>query len=262
MFETNKSYVSWAFSISLLLIGWAAIKGASAYRESVSLSSNRSFTVSGEGKVVAIPDIATFSVGVIVQGGTDIAKLQKESTEKNNAVIAFLKSKNVAKEDIKTENHTIEPRQEYAQCFTISQGPTTCPPPKIVGYTITDTISVKIRNFETIGEILTGVVGAGANTVSQLSFGLDDPKSAQAEARTQAIAEAEKKAQAIARSAGFRIGKLVSIDEGSYNPAPLYRYEALMSKDAFGGATALPAQTVEAGSQNITSTVTIRYEIK
>jgi hypothetical protein len=104
-------------------------------------------------------------------------------------------------------------------------------------------------------------VKEGANSVSQLSFTLDDPSSVKNEARDKAITQARAKAEMIAGSGGFTVGRLLSIDEGG--ASPIY-YESAMKSASYGmgGGIAAPAPTIEAGSQDVTVNVTLRYEIK
>jgi uncharacterized protein YggE len=201
-----------------------------------------------------VPDVAHITFSVITQNG-DLAKLQQQNTERANRAIEFVKSKGVDAKDIKTQSYTIEPRYEYRPC-TI--GP--CPPPAIVGYSVTQTVSVKIRDFTIIGDILAGVVERGANSVSGPFFNVDDPTELQNQARREAIEKAKKRAEAVAEAGGFRLGKLLSIEDSYY---PIYGYEAL-GKGGAGEAVraSVPMPTVEPGSQEITVTVILRYGIK
>jgi len=132
-------------------------------------------------------------------------------------------------------------------------------PPEIVGYSITQSVLVKIRDFDKLGVVLGGVVDNGANSVSQFNFTIDDPTSVQDEARAEAIEKAQKKAKAIAKAGGFRLGKLLSIEEGGYYPQPTYAYES-KAYGVGGGSDAAPS--IEPGSEEVIVNVTLRYEIK
>ena len=254
-------------AIAIAVIAYAGLIYARAYSESIQPSSFRNFSVSGEGKVVAIPDVAEFSFGVITQGGKNIADAQKQNTDKINALIGFVKEQGVDAKDIKTQQFSIEPRYQYYSCpgpvMTSSGGATArpCPPPDIVGYTITQNVTVKIRNFDTIGTIMGPLSQKGANSVSQLSFTIDDPTRLENEAREKAIKQAQEKATLVAQAGHFTIGKLLAIDEGGEQPLP-------MMNAAVGGVrsmamTAAPATpTIEPGSQEVTVNILLRYEIK
>ncbi|MEK7464648.1 MAG: SIMPL domain-containing protein [Patescibacteria group bacterium] len=255
MEQRIKTYLSVAVVLSILIIAGSAWSYVQTYSRSVEPSSFRSFSVSGEGKIVAVPDVAQFAFGVITEGGKDIAVLQRDNTAKVNKIIGFAKSKKIDAKDIKTQSYNLEPRYQYSNC---SRENTICPPAEIVGYTITQSVSVKVRDFGVVGDILGGVVENGANNVSQLNFTVDDPTDLQNQARAEAIEKAKEKAKVLARAGGFGIGRLLSIDEGSnyYPPMPMYAGGAF-EKSADEGAP-----VIEPGSQDIKINVTLRYEIR
>lgn len=252
-----KNLLGVAIIASLITAGIASLQYIKLYSHSIEPSSFRSFTVSDEGKVVAIPDIAEFSVSVITQNKADVGVLQKENTGKVNAIIAFLKSKNIDQKDIKTQGYNIQPQYEYRNnCATV------CPPPKIAGYTITQTISVKVRKFEAIGEALSGVVASGANSVSGLSFTIDDKTELENKARAEAIKKAQKKARNLADAAGFKVGRLLGVSEGGITPYPIAQYGYGGDFAAKSSASFESAPVIEPGSEEITATVSLTYEIE
>ncbi len=263
--EKIKNGLYAAIIIALLMGAYAAVNFVSAYSRSIQPSSFRSFAVSGEGKVTAIPDVAQFNFSVITQGGKDIAVIQKDNTNKVNNAIAFVKSKSVDSKDISTQNYSLDPQYQYYDCRTVYDAATgaakPCPPPQIVGYTITQSVSVKIRDFSKIGDILSGVVQNGANSVSQLSFTIDSPDSIKDQARAEAIMKAKASAESVAKAGGFRLGQLLSIEEGGYIPQPVYSYAA-KAMGLGGVANEAAAPSIEPGSQDVTVDVTLHYEIR
>lgn len=262
----HKKFIGVALFVMLLSFAYAAVSYVNTYSQSIEPSSFRSFGVDGEGKIVAIPDVAKFSFGLTTEGGKDIAALQKENTEKMNKAIEFIKTNGVEAKDIKTENYSLNPRYQYFDCGgRIYSGADAkpCPPAEIVGYTINQNVSVKIRDFAKIGDILSGIIDTGANNVSQLSFQIDDPTALKDEARAQAIEKAQAKAKMVAKAGGFKVGRLLSIEEGSDINYPRVMYSKAIAMDVgFGGAEAAPAPAIEAGSQDVTVTVNLRYEIR
>ncbi|MDO8577351.1 MAG: SIMPL domain-containing protein [Candidatus Wildermuthbacteria bacterium] len=236
--------------IAVIIALLALVYGVLQYGKSI--ESSRSFTSKGEGKVVAIPDIAQFSFGVVTEGGTDVSGLQNENSIKANSVIDFLKVQGIESKDIKTESYSIEPRYQYFSCpFDRVEA---CPPAEIVGYTVRNSVSVKMRDFTKIGSILSGTVERGANSVSQVSFGIDNTLGLQQQARDEAIQKAKEEARRTAKAAGFRLGKLVSLNEGGYGVMPVFQIS-----EAKGGAT---SPVLEPGSQEVTVQVTLTYEIR
>ncbi|GIW67616.1 MAG: outer membrane protein [Candidatus Parcubacteria bacterium] len=206
----------------------------------------RTFSVTGEGKEVAVPNIAEIRIGVITDG-KDLKNLQQENSNKMNKIINFLKEQGIVDKDIKTENYSITPKYDYR---TSSY--------QIVGYTISQNLVVKIRDLTKIGEILDGVVKRGANNVSGPNFTIDESESYLAKAREKAILNAKEKAEIIAKIAGFKLGKIVSISEYSSFPSiPLYSKYVGTSGDE--GET-IPQ--IEPGSQEIKVQINITFEIR
>ncbi len=263
-----RNYLGVALILATLALGGAGLAYVSYYHASIDDTTQRVFSASGDGKAVAVPDVAEFSMSVISQGGKDIGSLLTTNTDKVNQAIAFVKGQGVDEKDIQTSGFNVDPRYQYYSCPSpispIGNTVQTCPPADIVGYTVTQTVDVKIRDFTKIGAILSGVVGAGANSVSSLSFMVDDPTKVQAEAREQAIAKAKEKAQEVAAAAGFTLGKLIGVDEGWSQPPVVYSMDKSYAPLAMGGsgAVATPAPTIEPGSQEVQVTVTLRYAIE
>lgn len=263
MFERGKLFLFIGGALALVAFAYASLSYVQTYSRSIEPSSFRSFAVQGEGKVIAKPDVAKFSFSVISQGGKDIARIQKENTERVNRAIELVKKAGVEEKDIKTEQYSVEPRYQYYSCPPPEPYGTAkpCPPAEITGYTVSQTVLVSVRNFEKVGDILTGVVEAGANSVSQLSFTVDDPTLLESEARAEAIAKAQEKAEQIAKAGKFSLGRLLSLDEGSTYPPFYYRNEAKAMGIGGGLDAAMPAPSIEPGSQEIRVNVTLRYEI-
>ncbi len=266
MNQTIKNILGIAIAFSVLLFVFAIINFSIYYSKSIQPSSFRNFSVTGEGKEVAIPDVAEFTFDIITEGGKDIAGLQTENTDKTNKVIDFIKNQGIDSKDMKTQNYNLSPRYQNYKCYPLGVAqpnslpiPQPCPPAVIIGYTITQTVQVKIRDFSKIGDILSGVIQNGANSVSELSFTIDDPTAIQDKARTEAIKNAKEKAESISQAAGFKLGRLLSIQEVG-NPVPQPYFEALGMGTAQSVKTSTP--TIEPGSQEITSDITLEYEIE
>jgi uncharacterized protein YggE len=263
MEQKIKNYVGWATIFALVVVSASAWMYAGSFAKQVDPASMRTFSVSGDGKVITVPDVATFTFSVITEGGKNLGDLQEQNVEKVNKAIAFVKENGVADKDIQTQQYSVEPRYQYSNCGVY--GGTVCPPPQIVGYTVRQSVLVKVRDFDKAGDMISGVVDEGANSVSQLDFTIDDPTKVLADARSQAIEKAKEKAAQIAEAGGFSVGKLISIDEGGYYPSPQYRNAKVMNETlgyGMGGADMVAAPAIEAGSEEVTVTVNLRYEIK
>lgn len=259
MNQPIKNYLGIAIIAALAATSVASVWYVSVY--SASTPSARSFTVSGEGKVIAVPDIAELSMSVLIEGGKNLSDLQKQNAEKTNRIIAFAKDRGVSEKDIQTRSYNISPRYQYFSCSPIRSGGETkpCPPAEIVGYSINQTISVKIRNLNSVGDILAGAVDAGANTVSGPVFTIDDPNTLQNQAREEAVSRAKEKARVIAKAGGFRLGKILSVNEGAYLPQPMLFAGRSAAFDVSGGGA---APVIEPGSQEIQVSVTVTYAMR
>jgi uncharacterized protein YggE len=217
------------------------------YEYSKSRPEVRTFSVSGEGKEVVVPNIAEIRIGVISEG-KDLKLLQKENSEKMNRIINFLKENGIDEKDVQTENYSVTPKYDYLK-----------PPYRIVGYSISQDLKVKVRDLSKIGEILSQAVNYGANNVSGPNFTVDDKEVYLEKAREKAIRNAKEKAEKIAKAAGFKLGKIININEISpYEIYPLSFEKGIQAPTESG----VFYPQIEPGSREIKVQVNIIFEIK
>lgn len=225
-------------------------------------------SVSGEGEVYAVPDLATFSVTVRYQEETqDVA--QDKVTAKMNEVIAYLESQGIEERDRKTTGYNLYPRYEYRTRTTATGGAVDLayyPGDReqiLVGYEVTHTLQVKVRDSEKAGEILAGVGSLQVDNVSGLQFTIDDEDELKREARQAAIADAKEKAELLADDLGVRLVRIVNFyeNEGGYYPYANYDYAVMESAVAGKGGDAIAPQ-IELGENTVRSNVNITYEIR
>src|SRR3989344_2962186 len=186
MNEKTRNYLSWAIIIAVLSSAGVFWRLAGTYAKSLEPGTYRSFAVSAEGKAVGVPDVAQFTFSIINEGGADIAALERDNTARGNKINSFLREQGIVDKDIKTEQYNLSPRYQNTFCRT-----GVCPPPVIVGYTVMQTVVVKMRDFAQIGVILSGVIERGANNVSELIFTVDDPVKLENVARAEALIKAK-----------------------------------------------------------------------
>lgn len=243
-------------SVAVVVLALAAVIYVYHYGRSIDQAyPNKTFSVDGEAKMETATDIATFTASVVTEGGKNVADIQKQNVDKMNTINAFLQEKGVEKKDLQTSQYSLTPRYTYFPC----DGRSICPPAVISGYTLTQTLSVKVRNLDTIGDILSGIVEKGANNVSGISFTVDDDTDAKQAARTEAIAKAKLKAEQIAKAGNFRLGKLVSLYEDS-GVTP----DAPTGYGGLGGAVSdmkAVAPVIEPGTQQGAVHMSLTYEI-
>jgi len=256
--EKVKIYLYIVIMLAALIFASAVFWFAKSYSLEAQSSSLKSFSVFADGKVVALPDVAKVTFGVISEGGKDLSKLQNENTSKVNQIIAFLKKEGIENKDIKTINYNISPRYQYYSCSSDEKLSKPCPPPEIVGYTLTQEVSVKIRDFTKISNILGGIVSNGANNVSSLSFEVDDLTALQNQARDIAISKAKEQAKIIAKVGGFNLGKLISLNISYDN----FSRDMLYASQSVKVAKEVSLPEVEPGSKEVVASVTLQYEIR
>lgn len=218
----------------------------------------RTISVTGSGEVYAIPDIGTFTFNIQERADT-VEAAQTTASQKTDQALEALKALGVDEKDIKTENYYISPRYEYPQIVCITYP---CPQGRetLVGYEVVQTMSVKVRNLDQSGELITAATNAGATGVSGLSFTIDDMDAVKADARERAIDDAKEKAKRLEKDLGVNFIRVSGFYE---NDMPIYYDERVMG---MGGDIAMsakaPAPTLPTGENKITSQVTLIYEIK
>ncbi len=214
---------------------------------------NTLLTVSAEGRSERKPDLALFSAGVTSSGKTAGEALAANSADMNR-VIAAPKRAGIADRDIQTSNLSLNP--VYAQQRPRPDGTIEPEQLLIIGYQVTNTVSVRQRKLGELGPVIDTLVSAGANQVNGPSFQLDNPDEALDEARTEAMAKARGRANLYARAAGLKVLRILSISEaGGYAPQPQVMYSRAMVADAGG------APPVAAGEVSLNASVTVQFEL-
>ena len=230
------------------------------------ISPTNTINVSGHGEVFAVPDTAQFSV-TVQEKAKDVPTAQTAATNDANAIDAYLKSQGVDEKDIQTTDYSIDPQYEYqsASCplTTSSATPIYCPPGKqvLTGYQVSETFTVKVRDTSKAGTLLSGVGSKGASQVSGLTFTVADQNAVDAQARDKAIADAQSKADALAKSLGVSLVRVVSFNENRNSPGPIYA-KAMYSTASGAADMAVPAPSIQTGQNKYTDDVTITYEIQ
>jgi len=208
----------------------------------------RGITVNDRAEVKAKPDVAYVTVGVVTKA-RDAGSAAKANASKTGAVIAAIVRLGIPKSGVKTVDYSLDPEMDYDK-----------DPSPIVGYTASNSISVKVTELDRIGTLVDAAVAAGANTVRSVSFDVLDKTKLRQEALADAVKNAEGKARAIARALGVRLGKAVSAEEevsfygsAGMNYAPLYRAKRVAS---------VAKTPLEPGLTKVSAQVKVVYAIK
>jgi uncharacterized protein YggE len=208
------------------------------------------FVLSGEGRASAAPDLAIINSGVVSEGAS-----AREALDANTAAIAKLvasiKAEGIEDKDIATSGFSVQPRYIYSQRNDGAQEP-----PRISGYEVRNTVTVKVRDLAKLGGILDKAVTEGSNQIDSLSFDIADKKPLYEEARKSALADARAKAELYAAAAGVKLGRLRELSEqtGSNFPPP----RPVMRMEMKAAQADVP---IERGEQDITVNITTTWEI-
>lgn len=213
--------------------------------------------VTGEGEVVAVPDVGEFTFAVRAEGES-ASVAQEQSAAAINDIVSYLREAGVEERDIKNEYYNLNPmyRYEEAPCPLDARY---CPPGEQIldGYEVVQGIAVKVRDTNRAGELISGVGERGATNISGLQFTIDDEEVLQAEARASAIADAQEKAHELAEDLDVRIVRIMSYwEEQPYYPMP-YGKGGDMMEQAASAAPVIPM-----GENSVMSRVTITYEVE
>ena len=210
-------------------------------------------SVSATGRSAVPPDMAVINLSVVREG-----KSAREALTENSAamdsVLRAMKARGIEDKDLQTTNFNIQPRYFYPKRSSSGEQK----PPQIVGYIVSNGLTVRIRDMGSIGEILDQSVTLGVNSGGQISFQNADPEAALADARVKAMEAAIKKAKTLTGTAGVDLGRILNISEQNRGtPRPqVFARAAKMESDA---AMPVPA----AGGENSYSiTVNVQWEIK
>jgi len=241
----------------IFLIVWIGVGISNRIKEGryigQDIESRNTITVSDTGEVYTKPDLALVTLSVLSESKT-VAEAMQDNTEKMNTVIKFAKNQGVEAKDLKTTSFNISPRYEW-------QEKGTCVPPcpsgrrVLVGYEIRQSLQVKIRNMEQIGNVLEGATDAGANEVGNLQFTVDNKEALKKQARDQAIEKAKNKAKELALKLGVDLVRISSFSESGSS----LRFAAFDEASYGIGGGAVPE--IETGEDKIEITVDITYEI-
>ncbi len=205
--------------------------------------------VSGQGDASVVPDLAIVNLSV-----AETAKTAREALDINNgamtSVMKALKDQGIADRDLQTSGLSIQPQYSYPQ-----NEDGTPKLPILNGYTVTNGLTVRVRDLAKLGAILDQSVTSGVNQGGDIRFTNDDPEKALEEARTEAVKNAAAKAKTLADAAGVKLGRIVEISEsaGGADPQPIMRMQ--MAKEA---SDAVP---VAAGENTYVVNVSVTFAI-
>lgn len=238
------------FLLALTIHAWGDIgRSTNPYTNTI--------TVEGSGKAAAVPNVAVISFSV-TQSEAAVADAQAAATAKTNAALDAVKKLGIDDKDVKTVSYNVYPKYDQsAPCYSGN-----CPntSPKIVGYEVSQSIEVKVRDTAKAGDVLQALGTLGVQNISGPNFTVDENDAVKNEARAEAIKNAQAKAKELASELGVSLGKVVSFYE---NTGPYPVYDSYGAKGgAMGTAAAAPPPSLPTGENETDVSVSITYEIR
>ena len=209
----------------------------------------RTITVSGTGIVVVEPDMAHITLGVVSEGDTAKAALEK-NTAAMKSIVDALKTRGLPPKDIQTSNFSVNPR--YRQPSKGGEQPV------INGYQVQNTARITVREIAALGPLLDQVIQLGSNQVHGVGFEVSKADALRDDARKNAIANANHKAELYATAAGAKLGRVLAIEEAGVQP--VFRQQPRTMARASAAMESAPP--IEAGSQRLDAHVTVTYALE
>lgn len=189
-------------SFFALLIAIAALAPLSAR------AADKTVTVTGEATISVAPDTAMIRIGVTSQGKT-AREASDTNAQKMTLVLGAIRDSGIADRDVQTSRLTLQPQYD----------PNKAGPARLLGFQVTNQVTVKIRDIDKLPNILDKAIGAGANEMSGIEFVVSEQSKLLDQARDEAIADARRKAELYAKAAGAKLGPVMTIaEEGVPNP--------------------------------------------
>ena len=209
------------------------------------------FSVVGSGTVYAKADIANLEVGLKTGAQKTAAEATASSTNKMNDIVTALKTLGIEDKDMQTSDYSLNPVYNY----TNDKGQV------LVGYEVTQNLTLKIRDLTKIGDVIAKTTEKGANQIGNISFTIDDEFALKNQARELAIQKAKEKAVLIAAQSGMKLGEVKSVVESS-DPTPIMYNYTNVKLDASSAAAPVASPSIQTGQNEIKVDVTLVYEVK
>lgn len=232
--------------VVVLIAGTMYVNG----QKHLASGSPSTITVTGEGKVSAVPDIASLSFGVQTGRQKSAEVAMNKLSEDMNAIMNAIMAVGIKEQDIHTESLYLNPAYDWNEGTQIPRG-----------FEASQSLRVKVRDLDTIGEVLSVATKAGANHAGGVSFTIDEPEELRRAAREEAIDQARDKARKLANDLGVTLGKFKGFNEGgSGYPQPMYERAMMDGGIGMGGGGGAPP--MPAGEQEIRVNVNLTYEVR
>lgn len=213
------------------------------------LADGTTLSVTGSGTVLVESDLAIVTVGV-QETSKDVLEAQSTVNEKIAAIKQALLDTGVEESEINTDSINIYANYDYSDNTEV-----------IVGYTARNSLSVRTTDMDNVGSLIDAAFVAGANTLDNVQFTVQDDTQAREQALTMAVEDARRKADVLASAAGLQVASIERISEGGvsvYDSMRNYAADTVMAAEESGGAGTL----VQAALVSVDATVSMEFELQ
>ena len=214
--------------------------------------------VSGQGKITLEPDLAVLNLGVETNAKT-VAAAREQAATAMDAIVASLTGNGVERRDIQTRFFNISPQYEFTQ--VIQDGIRTNKQ-VLVGYRVSNSAAVKIRDLGAVGAIIDDVAGAGgdATRINGISFTVEDTAPLMVDLREAAVGDALPKAAQFARLTSVSLGRLMFISETGGVRPQARGFEEFAAVQSLAAPS--PRTSISGGELEISTTVQAVFAIQ
>jgi uncharacterized protein YggE len=225
---------------SVFVTGGLIMVAFSLSAQMPSMSQPPQIVTTGVGEASAVPDRATLYIAVQTRASS-VGPASTENARRVRAVMDTLHSAGITTDQLETANYNVSPEMLYPA----NQ------PPRPSGYTVTNSILVRLRRIEDVGRVIDAALGKGANEISSLQFSSSKADSVRSVALAAAVVDARAQAEAMARAAGGSLGALLELNTSSVPVRPMPLMQSLAMR---AGPT-----PITPGQQTVSATVTGRW---
>lgn len=210
----------------------------------------RTVSVSGEGEIVAQPDMAHVTLGVEARKPT-MAEARAEVAKTVDAVLALTRSLKIDPKQVDATRLQVQPEYSWNERDRKRV---------LLGYIVSRQVEVELRDLEQLGPLMERSVDAGVNQIGDARLDSSKRKDLEREAMALAVKDARLNAETLAGAAGARLGAVRTLAASSSPPVmPMYRAE-MMKADAML-ASAPPEQTYQPGDMRFRAQVSAQYDL-
>ena len=235
--------------LALFMVVVAAPIAAMAHDEA---PQKPALTVTGHGRMSRAPDTVFVTLGMETTGRT-VADAQRQNSLAMNKVVERLKALQIENERIQTTSFTVAPQYKPPP----KRADPSVGPPEIIGYVVSNTMTIEVRQVDKVGTVIEESLTAGANHFQSLHWGLRDERQPKLEVLKEAASKAREKASALSEALKVKLVRLLTVSEDSHLARPVPKMARSMMAHEAGG----PETPVFSGEINVEATVTLIYEI-